>query len=80
MNYKFNRNMDEAIDIVYDWADDYGLNLVELQFGDDDFMSWEITQGNPRLRGIKDLQEQLYNINFDLGFDEPSFVLTIFPF
>tara|TARA_R110000823_G_scaffold227635_1_gene354895 strand:- start:469 stop:708 length:240 start_codon:yes stop_codon:yes gene_type:complete len=79
MEYKFNRNMDEALDIVYDWADDYGLNLMEDAWNDD-FVSWEITSGNPRLRGIKDLQEQLYSINYDLGFDEPSFVLTIFPF
>jgi len=79
MKYKFNRNMETAIDVVYDWADEYGLNLMEDDI-DNDFVSWEITNGNPRLAGIKDLQDQLYNINFDLGFDEPSFVLTIFPF
>ena len=71
--------MREEYNIVIDWADDYGLELQEQSY-EKDSMAWKIVGGNPRLVGINDLKERLWDIEWELNFDEHAFAFTIYDY
>ena len=76
-----NITMDEAHQIVLDWADDYGLDLEELSY---DYgageMEWYISNGHPQVRGAKDLQKRLRDEDYDVNFNWSDMSLYVWDY
>lgn len=70
--------MDEAQEIVLDWADDYGLEL-QNQVYSEDVAEWTIERGRVYLKELKELQRDLYDEGFQLHFED-AYTITVYPF
>lgn len=68
--------LEDAIDIVLDWADSWGLDLEEMSY---DYgageIAYYIANGHPQVRGARDLQNRLRSQDYDVNFnwDDMSF-------
>lgn len=71
--------MNEAEEIVLDWADDLDLELQNESYSET-LAKWVITRGRVYYADIKSLQRELYDAQFDMGYDEDNAMVIVHPF